>query len=483
MRIYLLKPSASNHGAVEPELLRTLKPHTSPIVVSAVDHTGTLLATGGADGVVKVWDIRGGYTTHTFHGHSGIISALHFFQLNPSAIQAEVSRSQSKSRKRKQDEVNGANGSDEASTLGFRLASGGEDGKIRIWNLHKRSSAAVLDSHVSVVRSLDYSTRENALVSSSRDKTVMLWDAQTWKTRLVIPALEGVECAGFVGDSRFIYTGGENGRLRVWAVSGGKEITHEQEVGTETERIIQMVHHPDLPYIMSIHEDNTFTLHATDPLKKLASSSIVPLPILRRISGTHDEIIDLAYVGFDSSMMALATNTEDIRIISLTTTSSNSDVDETGGHYFGADIASLKGHEDIIICLDIDWSGHWLATGAKDNTARLWRLDPASNSFSCYATFTGHAESLGAIALPHSVPPTDSQAYLNPLDHSPQFLLTGSQDKTVKRWDLATVSKDTRKATRAAYTRKAHDKDINALDTNHNARLFASASQDRTVKI
>ncbi|KAK2801273.1 hypothetical protein FQN49_008911, partial [Arthroderma sp. PD_2] len=35
----------------------------------------------------------------------------------------------------------------------------------------------------------------------------------------------------------------------------------------------------------------------------------------------------------------------------------------------------------------------------------------------------------------------------------------------------------------ALYTRKAHDKDINALDVNYSSTLFASASQDRTAKI
>jgi len=58
--------------------------------------------------------------------------------------------------------------------------------------------------------------------------------------------------------------------------------------------------------------------------------------------------------------------------------------------------------------------------------------------------------------------------------------VTGSQDKTVKRWD---VSKVPGKSSRATYTRKAHDKDINAIDTNAKSTMFASASQDKTVKI
>src|SRR5204863_2513195 len=68
-----------------------------------------------------------------------------------------------------------------------------------------------------------------------------------------------------------------------------------------------------------------------------------------------------------------------------------------------------------------------------------------------------------------------------PLEHPP-YLLTGSQDRTIKRWNIPGKQAD-RKTPRALYTRKAHDKDINALDINHDGDLFASASQDRTVKI
>lgn len=479
MRIYALQPSADADAVIDADLTRTLKPHSSPVVVSTTDRTGTLVATGGADGIVKVWDIRGGYTTHTFHGHSGVIASLRFFEAQVSSADSEKP---GKKKRRSRTDDNVEDGDD--TTLSYRLATGGEDGKVRIWDLHKRKSIAVLDSHVSVVRSLDFSAQENALVSGSRDKTAMVWDARTWKVRSTIPVLEEVESTGFVADGSLIYTGGTNGKLRLWALSGGREVTREQAPGTETEGIVDIIHHEGLPYVLTIHADQTLILHSKTPLAHIdGSETIAPLPILRRISGTHDEVIDLAYVGTDRSYLALATNVEDVRIISLKTQSEGAADDQIGGDYFGADKGLLKGHEDIIICMDVDWSGHWLATGAKDNTARLWRLDPENESWTCYATLTGHAESLGAIALPKTPPQVGSGAHSNPLEHPPAFVITGSQDKTIKRWDTSSIKKDTKKASRATWTRKAHDKDINAIDINHNSTLFATASQDRTVKV
>lgn len=475
MRIFALTLSEEPRQ-LHTGLLRSLKPHTSPVVTSAIDRTGSLLATGGADGSVKVWDIKRGFATHTFHGHGGVVTALCFFDVTGSSEGVNEKKKRKKSKK--QDLA--LDSDSDQSTSGFRLASGSEDGKIRIWDLHKRKSIASPDSHVSVVRGLSFSQSQNALLSCSRDKTMIVWDARTWEIRRIIPVLESVETGGFLSDGTLCYTGGENGRLRLWDASRGGEVTVDQDMGTEHEMIVATEHHSGLPFIMTAHVDQTLKLHSLETISTYeAGSKLEPLSILRRISGNADEVIDLACVGPDRSLLALATNSEYIRIVSAR----ESNAEGAAQEYFGSDIAHLEGHEDIVICLDVDWSGHWLVTGAKDNTARLWRIDTASSSYTCFATFTGHAESLGAIALPKSPPPADSPAFKDPLNHPPSFFFTGSQDRTIKRWDMSKLTSSTSSSPKAIYTRKAHEKDINALDIDHTCTLFASASQDRTAKI
>ncbi|KXS99948.1 hypothetical protein AC578_785 [Pseudocercospora eumusae] len=469
MRIYALHHAARNDD-FHAKLLRTLKPHTTPVVTVTVDSTSSLLATGGADGVVKVWDIRAGFVTHTFHGHSGVVSALRFFHAESDEEVKSTKSKKRKSRPRHDEPQHVQN----EQTSRFRLASGGEDGRVRIWNLHTRKAVAILESHASVVRALDYSAEQNLLLSASRDKTVVLWHSRTWQQASTMPVLETIESAGFVEGGRFIYTGGETARLRIWDVQTGAELTEDQEEGADIEGIVDVQYHSQLSFLLTVHADQTLVLRSLEPLQDAAASKRTPpLPILRRISGTHDEVIDLAYIGRSRNHLALATNLEDVRIISVNTRfSPNAD-----SPYFGGDVALLKGHSDIIITIDTDWSGCWLATGAKDNTAKLWRLDVENDSYACHATFSGHAESIGAVALPNASPPIGSREYHHPLEHPPKYLVTGSQDKTVKKWNVST--------SRAAYTHKAHDKDINAIATSYSTShpLFASASQDRTVKI
>ncbi|MCJ1251173.1 U3 small nucleolar RNA-associated protein 13 [Trapelia coarctata] len=489
MRIYFLEPANDNSRLLNPILQRTLKPHTTPVITGAVDRTGTLLATGGADGVVKVWDIRGGYVSHTFRGHAGVISALHFFEASISDPDTEVSaRNKSMSERPKSDRedvdmINAPAGDNDS--VAYRLASGSEDGKIRIWDLEKRKAIATLDSHVSVVRSLCFSPEQNALVSGSRDKTAIVWDARNWKSRRVIPVLESIEGVCFLKEGMLVCTGGESNVVRVWESATGREITEEQAAEGEDQGIIQLLHNPSLDFVLSVHTNQNLLLHSLTALSELESGGIIdPLPLLRRISGTHDEIIDLAYVTANRELLALATNSEDIRLVSLASEDIGLNSPSTN-HYFGADVALLQGHEDIIICLDVDWSGCWLATGAKDNMARLWRIDHPNKSYGGFAIFSGHAESLGAISFPNQPPPVGSAAHSEPLAHPPPFLITGSQDRTIKKWETVPKNavKGERRTPRALFTRKAHDKDINAIVINYSSTLFASASQDRTVKI
>lgn len=437
--------------SIEVGASRSLKPHNTPVVTLATDRTDSLLATGSADGSIKVWDIRGAYVTHTFHGSGSVVTSLVFFEVN--------TKKQMK------------------SSVEYRLAAGYDDGQIRIWDLEKRKSAANLQAHGSLIRTLDIDKDNSTLVSASSDKTIVLWSVSKWNQLNTITALEDVHVARFL-DSKSLVTGGENGRLRIWNVPEGKEVCYGEDVASAA--TVQAMICPSTKWILSVYEDFTMQLYSfehLDALKKTGGS----LPLKKRISGTHDEVIDFVIVGQRKDHLAVATNVEEVKVLSLQT---NEAIGETQDPtYFGSDVGILKGHQDIVICLDVDWSGAWIVSGAKDNTARLWCVDPETDTYSCVAVLTGHAESVGAIALPKATPPLDSSAYQNPLQNPPKFVLSGSQDKTIKHWSITSTSPEQHYSSRATYTRKAHDKDINSIDVNHNSTLFASASQDRSVKI
>ncbi|EGO61299.1 hypothetical protein NEUTE1DRAFT_127944 [Neurospora tetrasperma FGSC 2508] len=484
MRIYSLKVSP-DYDSIEATLVRTTKPHATPVVVLAVDRTSTLLATGAADGAIKIWDIVGGYVTHTVSGPSVLISALHFFEI--AALEDQASNKNKKNRRKSTAEEEQAQ--DDSVASKFRLAYGTQDGKIRIFDLSKRKTYPVYadptsrrEAHESNVQSLDYSPELHALLSGSRDKTmtVWLWKEGAWRGTPMLRH-EGVEAVGFLNNGSLMYSAGTSGLLRLWDTTTHQEITAKQDAKSEAESIVSALALPHKNLVVCAQSDFTLALYRTPSVADATKKSTKPLEPFRRISGTHDEILDLVYLLPDQSLMALATNSEDIRLVSVADKQPQLGDEEEGAAYFGHDVALLKGHEDIVMSLDVDWSGHWVASGAKDNTARLWRVDPANNSFECYAVFTGHIESVGAVALPKTVPSENSEAFKNPLDHPPAFLISGSQDRFVQKRDIPRTSQ--KGAVSTSLRRLAHEKDINALDISPNGKLFASASQDKTVKI
>lgn len=49
-----------------------------PVRAMACHASGGLVATAGADRKVNVWDVEGGYCTHFFRGHEGVVTSIAF---------------------------------------------------------------------------------------------------------------------------------------------------------------------------------------------------------------------------------------------------------------------------------------------------------------------------------------------------------------------------------------------------------------------
>lgn len=203
---------------------------------------------------------------------------------------------------------------------------------------------------------------------------------------------------------------------------------------------------------MTVHADQNILLF-----------SVAQRKLVRQLIGFNDEIIDATFLSpiETDSHIAVAANSSLIRIYPVD----------------GNDARLLSGHDDMVLCLDSTTDGKLLVSGSKDNTARLWTYSPSEESWRCCGICSGHAGSVGAVALSRTSTENDPS--------SGRFLFTGSQDRTIKMWDLGslTATGDEAPHYKSLATHKAHDKDINSLDVSPNNQLLASGSQDRTAKI
>jgi U3 small nucleolar RNA-associated protein 13 len=203
------------HAVDDFTLIRSVaRAHDAPITISLADPSGSLFATGSADGVVKVWDATQGHCTHVFKGHGGVLSALYF-------------------------DIDLAGGRPP------RLVTASDDCRVRLWDLSTRK--ALLDGHTSVVRGLAVTSDGKTIISGGRDKVYSAWDASTGKLKQTIPIYETLEGLGLCSipmpeqDTKqadgkgkkkqvdgqlkqVIWTAGDSGKIKFWDLQTGEEI-------------------------------------------------------------------------------------------------------------------------------------------------------------------------------------------------------------------------------------------------------------------
>jgi WD40 repeat protein len=104
----------------------------------AISPDNKIIASGGSEGLVILWDINSGKRLHVLTKHSGAVYAVAF------------------------------------SPDGQTLASGSRDSTIRIWNCETGQLLQTL-KHLGPVKSLAFSPDGQTLVSGSEDSTVKVW--------------------------------------------------------------------------------------------------------------------------------------------------------------------------------------------------------------------------------------------------------------------------------------------------------------------
>lgn len=407
--------------------------HTAPVASITFDPTSTLLATGGCDSTIKIWDVIKQYCTHNLKGSSGVV---HVVEFHP-----DISR--------------------------LQLFSSSMDYKIRIWNLKSSKCISVLESHYSAVTSLSFSADGNTLLSSGRDKICTVWDLKTETSKRTIPVYESVEAVVVLPDStdspgagrkglHFI-TAGSKGILRIWEASTGQcvyaQIVPHTPQETEDEADIHSLVFctlvPTQQVIATVNVEHNIILYDLQNLQPR-----------KQFAGYNDEVLDVKFLGPSDSHIVVATNSSQLKVFELST----------------SNCRILYGHTDTVLALDVFKKGLMFSSCGKDRSVRVWRMDKTTGEVQCVAQGSGHTHGVGAMSCSRM---------------KESFVVTGSQDCTLKIWrlpeSLTSKVKEVRlsapETLQASVTEKGHDKDINSITVSPNDKLIATGSQDKSAKL
>ncbi|AGO14037.1 AaceriAGR180Wp [[Ashbya] aceris (nom. inval.)] len=414
---------------------------SSPAYVLDCDDSSTLLAVGGTDGSVNVFDIANGYVTHSLKGHGATISSVKFYG--------------------------------EVDSGTWLLVSGDTNGMVKIWDLVKRRCLHTIQEHTAAVRGLDIRVKEGAealLLSGGRDDVVNIHHfdmKKKCKLLQTVPVKRQIESCGFIGDdTSLIYTAGGDAVYQLISLTNGKPIKQTVQPVEEL-FIVGVLPVQDSTKCYLVLSDQTLFLI---DVEKALSQSETTIQIEKKIAGNHGTIADMRLVGPSLNRLALATNSPTLRIVPTPQASEDKEVMEIETEMY-------EGHTDLLNSLDATNDGLWLATASKDHSVILWRYVDESSSFEPFAKFLGHAGPVTAVALP------------NVMNRNwPEFLLTASNDLTIKRWKVpnpnnSNLAEGPHIVKASEYTRRAHEKDINAISMAPNDSVFATASYDKTCKI
>ena len=143
-------------------------------------------------GMIKSWLVANPKEQKTLHGHVGQITALAF------------------------------------APDGDSLVSGGEDCKVKFWDLTFNNEIATFVGHERAVRAAAFSPKEKLAASCGDDGTVRLWDLSTKGERATLraPTGEFLVSLGFSPDGSAIAAGGVEGSITLWNTHTYQQIAH-----------------------------------------------------------------------------------------------------------------------------------------------------------------------------------------------------------------------------------------------------------------
>ena len=246
-----------------------LRGHLGVVRGLAFSPDSRFLASGSADTTIRIWDVGTGKEIRAFRSSFGAVRAVAF---SPDAKMLATVGDDSSLRLweagtgKAIKAVRGQFGivySVAFSADGRMLATGSSDARVHLWDLATGMERAALSGHAGAVHAVAFSPDSRWLASASADQEIRLWDLAAGRERNVFTGHKGdIYALVFSADGRSLISGGVDGTVRVWDVA----TAHERQALTGHKGPVwSLALSPDGAMVVSGGRDRTVRLQPATP--------------------------------------------------------------------------------------------------------------------------------------------------------------------------------------------------------------------------
>jgi hypothetical protein len=201
-----------------------------PVFSVVFSPNGKLLASGGQDGTMRLWDIATGKVVRRFKGHEKPVSSVAFSsggKLLASGSQDKTVRLWDPTGGKQLHVLQGHADGVQAVALspdGKTVASAGQDKLVRLWQTADGKELRRLKGHRRTIDALAFSPDGKLLVSAGRDRTARFWGLAEGKLLRLVRGPGWIFCVAFSADGKLLASGGLDQMIHLWEVDTGEGI-------------------------------------------------------------------------------------------------------------------------------------------------------------------------------------------------------------------------------------------------------------------